>query len=468
MKLFLLPLIAVFFSFQLNAQETPIASPIIFICDASGSMWGQIDGKTKMNIATAVLTDAVNKLPDNQQLGLVAYGHRKKGDCKDVEFLVNVENGTKTQVNQSLKTIKPVGKTPLAYSAIQVIDKLRKAKMKATIILVTDGIESCDGDICEVVSAAKKEGIDFRLHIIGFGLKDSETAELKCAAKAGDGQYYDAANADGLGTVLHEATASSVDDPKGNFSVYAIKNNKAIDAYVEAFKAGTKTSIDIVRTYQDTAFLYLPPGNYDLLVKPLDNSDVQPITVSSVQSIEEKIGHQTISFDAGKLEVSTTNNREGWDATVKIYAKADGKNVASGRTYGRAKVFDLNPGVYDLRVEALAMEGMETVFQMGNVTVKANETQSVQHNFTTGIAMIGAKSAKGLVDATVRIIDTKSRKEVAAGRTYTSGSSNPKKFILNPGDYEVKIAGLRDYGGKKETIKMKIKEGETFEQVVNF
>lgn len=126
-----------------------------------------------------------------------------------------MQNTSKEAISSAVKSIKPLGKTPLAHSAIVVIDQLRKFQEKATVILITDGIESCDGNICEVVSAAKKEGIDFKLHIVGFGLKVGETEQLECAARAGNGQYYDAADASGLGEVLHEATATTVDDPPG-------------------------------------------------------------------------------------------------------------------------------------------------------------------------------------------------------------------------------------------------------------
>ena len=348
------------FSFvcEITAQDGKTPSPIIFICDASGSMWGQIQGKTKMEIATNVLSNSVNKLPENQAVGLVAYGHRQKEDCTDVEFLVDVTDGTKVRVNQSLKKIKPLGKTPLAYSAKEVINKLRDAKLKATIILITDGIESCDGNICDVVSSAKKEGIDFRLHIVGFGLKAGETDQLRCAARAGDGQYYDAADAGRLGDVLSEATAAPVDKPSKNFSVYAIKNGKPIDALAKAYKAGTKTEIGSVRTYADTGYLYLPAGNYDLEVKPLENSDVNAVTIANVKSLEDKTSHQTISFDASKIQISTLNNGKGWDAVVKIYAKGNKTAVASGRTYGKSPVYEINPGVYDIELTAMVLEGI--------------------------------------------------------------------------------------------------------------
>ncbi len=90
------------------AQDNETPSPIIFIYDASGSMWGQIQGKTKMEIASEVLTSSVNVLPENQKLGLVAYGHRNKSDCKDVEFLVDFANGTKSGFNAALQSIKGI------------------------------------------------------------------------------------------------------------------------------------------------------------------------------------------------------------------------------------------------------------------------------------------------------------------------------------------------------------------------
>ena len=61
---------------------------IMFILDASGSMWGQVEGKAKIAIAKEVLTGLIEELPDGLKVGLVAYGHRRKGDCNDVEELV--------------------------------------------------------------------------------------------------------------------------------------------------------------------------------------------------------------------------------------------------------------------------------------------------------------------------------------------------------------------------------------------
>lgn len=453
---------------RLNAQDTTKTSPIIFIYDASGSMWGQMEGKTKMQIAADVLSGSVEKLAENQQIGLVAYGHRQKSDCEDVEFLIDAENTDKSLVAQSIKKIKPLGRTPLAYSATQVIEKLRTSKMKATIILVTDGIESCGGDICEVVRLAREEGVAFKMHIIGFGLKEDETEQLKCAAAAGDGQYFDAANAGALNDALIQTTTATVDEPSGNFSVFTIKNDKPVDAYIKALKAGTKDQVKAVRTYGDTSFLFLPPGKYDLEINPLEQSHVNPIVLKDMQSFGDSVVHRTVSFDGGKINVLTFNNGEGWDAVVNIFSTTDGKSVARGRTYGKPDIYELDPGTYDVELQALVIKGLDISHRIENVTVGGNDTIDVEHKFMSGVAMIGMNSGGKLVDAVVNIVEVNSKKNVANGRTYTTESNNPRKFILSPGTYEVSLITLGEHKGKTEKFTMVIKAGETFEKVISF
>ncbi len=448
------------FSFKLFAQpEAP--SPIIFIYDASGSMWGKMQSSTKMDIASSVLSTSVKNLPDNQKIGLVAYGHRKKGDCQDVETLVSMDNTSKSKIASTVKSIKPLGMTPLAYSATTVIDQLRKSKVKATIILVTDGIESCDGNICEVVKAAKKEGIDFKLHIVGFGLKTGESAQLECAAQAGDGNYYDAADASGLGKALGELVVQTIDKKKGNHGVFAMKNSKAIDALVTAYKSGTKEKMGGTRTYKDTSYFYLPPGKYDIEVSPLEGSDVKPITVTDIQTFEKKKTKQVVNFDGAKFLVTITNNGKGWDSTVKAKTK-EGKPASSARTYGGTKEMEVNPGVYDIDVLAIDMYGFETSYLFKDMEIKAGEEKVIIHDFKTGIAKIGVQENGTLVDVVVGIFDADKTKSVAGGRSYTSTNSNPRAYVLNPGTYSVKLRGNKN--GKDQIIwhEITVKEGETF------
>lgn len=451
--------------FSLQAQDDNSRSPIIFIYDASGSMWGEMGSSTKMQIAAEVLGQAVDGLSEDQQIGLVAYGHRTKGDCEDVEFLVNVDSGTKAMVNKAVAGIKPLGKTPLAYSALQVIDHLKSSGTKATIILITDGIESCGGNICDVIKAAKAEGMDFKLHIIGFGLKGEDTGQLVCAAEAGDGKYFNAEDAADLGDVLTEATSTTVDDPDGNVSVFAIKNGIPIDAWVRAYAVDGKGKPIAVRTYQDTAIMYLPPGKYTLNAVPLEGSDVDKISIEGIESFEDKIIHQTFSFDGGKLGITTTNNGENWDCIVKLLDQS-GKVAASVRTYTAPKEVEVNPGTYDVSIQALgSMEGLNTNTVIKGISIIGGDVTPLSYNFETGTFKITTKIGSEHIDCIVNIKEKSSGTSVGGARTYTKGA----EFLLNPGSYEVKATPLGVHKGKEaQTITIKLEAGSSMTKELSF
>ncbi len=450
------------------AQTDDVPSPVVFIYDASGSMWGRMQGRIKMEIAREVLSATVDGMPENQRIGLVAYGHRVESDCSDVEVMVDFDNVSKRDVHSALNGIQPLGRTPLAYSASQVIDGLQKNNQGATIILVTDGIESCGGQLCEVIRKAKDAGIHFKLHIVGFGLKTSETEELRCAALAGEGQYFDAQDAKDLESVLEEATTYTIDEDRFNLTVFVSKNDIGVDAYVRAINSFTKEDAGSVRTYADTGKLFLPPGTFDLEVKPLEGSDVSSQRVSEVKIPTEGVIHRSVSFDAGKAEIFVSNNEEGWDATIRVYLQDKSTQVASGRTYGNTKVFELNPGLYDFEIIALNVKGAAVVQRMEGIRIEPDRTVTPEYNYQTGIVLIGARSGASLVDASINIVDPSAGQGVAGGRTYTAESSNPKEFILLPGTYEVTVTALGAHKGKRERFTIEAVAGKSITRILDF
>lgn len=451
---------------KISAQENP--SPFLFIYDASGSMWGQMENRTKKEIAAEVLQNTIHQLPDNQKIGLIAYGHRKKGDCTDIEFIANISNSSKSNIVDKVESLNPTGKTPLAQSATLAIRSLKETNSKATIILITDGVETCDGDICKVITQAKSDGIEFKLHIIGFGLKENEKEQLICAAKAGDGRYYDANNTDGLTNVLQEATSKTVDIPADNCSFFAIKNGQPVDAWINAKNITTKKSIDGARTYQDTAFIHLPPGKYEVDIQPLENTKIVATTIS-VEVKEGQVLHRDVSFDSGTLRISTLNNNQPWDATVKVNPSGTSKLSANSRTYARTRNLELPPGKYDIHLLQLKVKGLSINHTINNVTISPKDTTPISHNFESGSAFIGVQTTNGeLIDATIHIYEESTSKNVANSRSYTSEKSNPKQFLLTPGDYTVKIKTLGKHSGKQDSFSMSIKAGETVKKIFTF
>jgi len=439
-------------------QAPEVPSPIIFIYDASGSMWGQLEGKTKMEVASTVLSQSINNFAENQQIGLIAYGHRNKGDCRDVETLLPMSNTSKSEVTSAINKIKPLGKTPLAFSATTVIDQLRTSKKKATIVLITDGIESCDGNICDVVAAAKKEGIDFKLHIVGFGLKEGETAQLECATKAGGGEYFDAADAEGLSAALEEVAGQTIDKPEGNLGVFVTKNGKPLDAQVRAYLSGSKNRTDQGRTYQDTVFLFLPQAKYDLEVFQHSFGAVSAVTIKDVETFNDKTVYKTVSLDGGKLKVVTTNNGKPWDSNISVKTP-EAKNVIGGRTYGKEKLLEVDAGTYNITLKARDIFGVQAEHTMKNIMVNNATVTNAEHDFKTGEAIIGGTFGGNPFDVGVRITDADTGENVYNRRTYKKDLS----ILLNPGTYNVVLVehGVYNATAKSASFTMEIKQGET-------
>src|SRR5690606_22900938 len=78
----------------MSIAPTSAAEDVVIVYDASGSMWGQIDGVSKIELAREVMADLVTGWSDGTNLGLVAYGHRSEGDCGDIETLIEPGRST--------------------------------------------------------------------------------------------------------------------------------------------------------------------------------------------------------------------------------------------------------------------------------------------------------------------------------------------------------------------------------------
>ena len=179
----------------------------LLILDASGSMWGRVDGRSKIETARDVIVDLLAASPTRHKLGLMSYGHRRKGDCGDIELLVRPALNTREAIQGAVMSIKPRGKTPLSASVIQAARVLRSDRNKATVILVSDGRETCGYDPCQVARELEASGIDFTAHVIGFNVTDPiDLSQLQCMAENTGGQFVAAANGSELSQALQSVS----------------------------------------------------------------------------------------------------------------------------------------------------------------------------------------------------------------------------------------------------------------------
>ena len=59
---------------------------VMVVFDGSNSMWGQIEGTAKIEIARGVMDNLLGDWTEDRNVGLMAYGHRRRGDCGDIRW----------------------------------------------------------------------------------------------------------------------------------------------------------------------------------------------------------------------------------------------------------------------------------------------------------------------------------------------------------------------------------------------
>ncbi|HTO71421.1 MAG TPA: VWA domain-containing protein [Myxococcota bacterium] len=194
------------------------SSNILIVLDASGSMAGKMNGQVKMELAQRVVKDLVDNMPAEMNVGLLVYGSHSavsKRDCKDIDLIQPVEKVNAQSIDAALARVAPHGMTPIGASLERAAEALKELPGRSTIVLVSDGTETCGSDPCAVAQQVRQTtGIDVRVHVVGLDVASGERGTLECVAKGGGGTYYPVANEKQLRTALSEATARTCEPKK--------------------------------------------------------------------------------------------------------------------------------------------------------------------------------------------------------------------------------------------------------------
>lgn len=450
-----------------TSEETRDETNLVLILDASNSMWGQIDGINKIVIARESVGGLIDGLPEQTNVGLIAYGHRREGDCEDIEVLAPIEPVDKESLKSTIDSINPKGKTPITASIDAAID-LARGHDSSSIVLISDGLETCGLDPCAAVRTAKADGVPFILHVVGFDIEDEDASQLECAAQAGEGLYLSANDAPQLSEALVAAYEKPV-VPDGRLIVGVTAEGQLQDALVSVTDAATGENVAGGRTYASAETnprrIPLDDGRY--------KSVVSAVGIKGTPEFEFEFeiagGNQVekaFDFSAGELSVHVTRNGELSDALVAVQRPGERTNTTGGRTYRSAtsnpKVMKISSGTYDVSIKSVEMRnGPEPVFE--NVVVNGGERTEISYQYSSGIVRIGTHRSGVLVDSVVGVVDEEG-KNIGGGRTYTSENSNPKEFIVAPGAYVIRISEIR---GEKRELPATVVAGEATDIIVD-
>ena len=197
------------FSFFSQAfAEGPSQIEIVF--DASGSMNEAIAGVSKMDTAKQALTTIASQIPAGSSVGLRVFGvtpvrENIRESCTDSQLLIPIGQYDAGRMISLVQPLKSYGMTALGYSLEKAGADFSPANdVKKSIILISDGEETCGKDPLAVVENLKAQGIDFAIHAIGFGATDAAKGQLRKLAEMSNGSYREAEDMGSLQKSLQE------------------------------------------------------------------------------------------------------------------------------------------------------------------------------------------------------------------------------------------------------------------------
>jgi len=236
----------------------------IVAIDASGSMAGRVGGERKMDAAKAAVNTFLSKVPEDAEVGLLAFGHEGSNDekgkalsCKGVELISPLGPVNPAKLSDALKQVKATGWTPLAAAITKAGASFTAASGEGeqVVFVVSDGLETCGGDPVAAAKALHESNVKAVVNIIGFNIPQKDRQALKAVADAGGGAFSEAANRKELEEKLKVETANLQEKLAYDQLALQAKNENNTAALTAANRANT--CVFTIVNNESTKFLQL-------------------------------------------------------------------------------------------------------------------------------------------------------------------------------------------------------------------
>jgi Ca-activated chloride channel family protein len=390
-----------------RAAEAGKPAPTVLIIDSSGSMAArEPDGRAKLDAARDTVVEALRGWAPGTELALMAYGHRRESDCADIETLLPMGPLSPPEVARKLAALRARGKTPLSESLRQAAALLPEGG--GAIVLVSDGLETCNADPCAVATALREAHANLDIHVIGFGVTKEETTQLQCIAEDGGGHYFGAADAGGLATAMGdvkqeieqapptppEPPAPVQEPPPGPVPVQLVAVAGALGKIVDApvtWHVVTESGEAAYDGESRALSLTLPPGKYRAEARAANAGGESAFAVDAAEGAARAF---EVPVTAGRLDLAVAANAKSEPFTEQetegiawTIEPKDGQGPVTVPPLARPSLL-LAPGHYVVRARLQDMEAEAPVeiapgkpvaltldFKLGSVTLEAALTE---------------------------------------------------------------------------------------------
>ncbi|PLX10649.1 MAG: von willebrand factor type a [Marinilabiliales bacterium] len=342
-----------------NKPEPP-TSRILFVFDASQSMYGTWESGRKISIARNYLIDIIDSLEQmpNIQMALRVYGHQSPvppQDCSDTKLEVPFKTGNAGEIRQKLRYLTPKGTTPIANSLELAANDFPPCdNCRNIIILITDGIEACDGDPCEASLNLQKKGIILKPFVIGIGIDPRFEKTFDCV-----GHFYNTPDEQKFEEVLGVVISRALNSTTAQVNLLDIN--------------GMPTETDVNMTFFDhvsgkVKYNFIHTINYmgnpdTLIIDPLINYDLVVHTIPAIKKKNVSLSegkHNMIGLNApqGYLNISCpgSNQYNDLDIIIRKDGKSETLNLQKNGTMVKYIV-----GKYDLEILSIPRVYIEDV-----------------------------------------------------------------------------------------------------------
>jgi Ca-activated chloride channel homolog len=344
-----------FLNFSFFFFKAQVTNRILFIFDDSYSMYGPWNSNVKIDVAKKIMGEFLDSLRDVEdlELGLRCYGHttffKPERNCKDTKLEVAFAPAkiNTLKIKQRIQKLEPLGTTPIAYSLGESANDFTPCtNCRNIVILITDGIEECGGDPCEVSAELQKKGIFIRPFIIGVGLDVKFADVFSCI-----GKFYDVSNEANFRDILKLVITEAISQTTVQVDLLDIfKKPTETDVDMTFYEAGTdRVKYNYLHTINhrgnpDTLVLN-PDLKYDLTVHTIPPQEKKDIRI-------EKGKHNVITVDApqGFLKLDLDGLSSTYYPTTIVRQKGMMKTL-NVQDFGKSEKYIA--GKYDLEILTL-------------------------------------------------------------------------------------------------------------------
>ncbi|MGJ4854771.1 VWA domain-containing protein [Labrys sp. La1] len=445
----------------------------MLVLDASGSMWGKVGDITKIEAARQTVGTILKGWPADDHLGLIVYGHRRKGDCKDIEMLKPVGPVDERAFMAMVGGLSPKGRTPMTDAVRTAAEAMKGQEGRSTIILVSDGVETCNADPCEVAAALKKADIDLVVDTVGFDIKDPEAnRELRCMAEATGGIALQAEDAGELTKAIQQAVhtaqgnpapapapqpkAEPKAEPKPDWNLtgyarLAVGDDPITDdvrwELTRPAPEGTTSEV-VMTSYNANIHEQVEPGDYILTLTAGEASVKAPITIKAneMNRVDMALNAGRIGLRAKRTATETAKGYVVW--TVK--PKGSSADLFTG--------YDAETGVILPAGEYSVTLKLGAAVQTRDIEIAPGETVPVE--VIAGVGKLKGKVTFSPGGSAVKDprVDILVGSEAAEGESSLIGDYAAEPvFDLPEGTYRVRIK----VDGVDRVFPLTIKTGET-------